>query len=255
MLSKEPTIDSPITYFNFRFRTKKILHREGIYYLKELIQLSETQILQFKNAGINTLNDIQNQLNKINLQLKITESINNQRCILIPEDISDLEFKNIFLMFDGFIKLESHNPVTKLLNQFKIIGDLNNHTYVSLKKIRGIGVRSIDILLDWYKGLHVGKYYELVELLDDYSIKNISDIDCSPFLLKFLNKNGIKKVGDIAKLDYINTQVLIENEKICLFELRTLHCSESYLKTKCIVKGENIDFVQMYNGLRLNKKG
>jgi len=285
-MSKRDIINADITIFDLKVRTNNVLNKKQIKIVSDLIVLTEDKILKFANAGVGTVDDVRSALSEVDLRLGMSEfdiekilheenpiylaeleekekiHLAEAKCsfdkISIPNELSNLPILSILLMSDHIDFRGKYGPIERIKGAFNTLGDLNGHSLESLKQIRNIGRTVVTIINHWFEYFIPGTYESISDKFQYYSSFSCQQIDCSPYLRDYLEKNSISTIDDIKQIDNLilqkpasvhgfnNVEVyrsLTDLERLCLLELRTLRTDGKIFFTNSNAKGNKIDFI------------
>lgn len=211
------------------------------------LSLNDDALMNVQNFGRTCLAEF-HQIRKIlqnfsnNLKLSFPEVektdyvLDAKQKAHVPKELGELEFETVFLFVDGFENLTS-NTVTKLLNRFCYLRELDKKTFDDLLEIKGLGRKAVGFLWDWLSRLHASSFEELQEKLAVISNQHnlsTSTFECSFLCNQFLLSCGIDSLAKISNLEKLIQSRLSRVAKIAILELRTLYFDPvaSKFKTK-----------------------
>jgi hypothetical protein len=228
-MTMEGILNSNVMIFDFNVRTQNVLYNKKITKVNSLVMLDDKNILNFKNAGLGTVEDIKYSIEKVGLRLNmsqldideiiysqnddILEDIRQQKRrriakskfqfvkINIPPELANLPIASMLLMSDHIDFNERYGSIKRILNNFKTLGDLDGHTIKTLSEMKNVGKNVILILEQLLDYFITDTYESLTDRFSYYSSLSCDEIDCSPYLRYFLHRYSINLIEDIYRID------------------------------------------------------
>ena len=124
-----------IKYVGFSLRTYRSLYNHGICTLGDIIKYTKKDLEKIRNLNVKGIKEIEEVLAKHDLEL-------------LPE-----ECKNVDEMPLEELRLSSRPFCILIRNNIQTIGDLRNADIEDLRKLRGMGEKSINEIIDKLEGL------------------------------------------------------------------------------------------------------
>jgi DNA-directed RNA polymerase subunit alpha len=144
---KTQILETPISDFELSVRSRNCLQKMNIRTVGDLLNITETELLSYKNFGETSLREIKNILESKNLHLGM--AIEEKQ--LASMDISDNEFDEDISDNDGIISksaddLQLSVRARKCLQKLNIrtLGELTHRTEAELLGCKNFGVTSLN---------------------------------------------------------------------------------------------------------------
>lgn len=223
------------------YKTYKIIKHEGTNYkisnrLYNIVirEVNEPDIKQFfkkfndfsnlRSMGAKTVKELNNLYVKIYGAKK--DNSNSQKKIFsqirIPSELHKLPIQKLNLFKNDFEYFRK--PINGISKTFEFFSSLDGMTSLDLKSIKGMGVKKVKPIWNWFLSFHSGSYAEISKYILKYNDNiKFSDIHFSFYLNQFFKKNKIRRIQDLQILDNFDFNELNELDLLCLLELRTIY--------------------------------
>tara|TARA_B100002051_G_C16735657_1_gene641056 strand:- start:702 stop:3038 length:2337 start_codon:yes stop_codon:yes gene_type:complete len=176
------------------------------------------------NIGVKTEKELNNLFLKI-YGAKKNNSKSQKRefsQIRIPPELYKLPIQKLNLFKNDFE--DFRKAINGASNTLEFFSSLDGRTSLDLKSIKGMGVKKVEPIWNWFLSFHSGSYAEISQyILKDNDNLKFSDIHFSFYLNQFFKKNKIRKIQDLAIIDNIDFSELNKLDLLCLLELRTIY--------------------------------
>jgi DNA-directed RNA polymerase alpha subunit len=128
--------NTDIRYVGFSLRTYRSLYKYGICTLGDIIKYTKEDLEKIRNLGVKGIEEIEAVLAKHGLELTPSKEC---------ENVDEMSLEELDL------SLRSFNILIR--NNIRTIGDLRNADIEDLRKLRGMGEKSISEIIDKLEGL------------------------------------------------------------------------------------------------------
>jgi DNA-directed RNA polymerase alpha subunit len=146
--------DSPIEVLKLSVRTYNCLKRKNINTITELQNYSDIDLMNIKDFGQKSLDEVRTALSKINGYPQLIETELNS--FLVKKNLKQLDLSNEETLSDDFLVISLNSPIEvlklsaktyrclKYLSDIKTVGDLQELSDTELMNIRNFGQKSLD---------------------------------------------------------------------------------------------------------------
>lgn len=134
-IKKKNTKNTDIRYVGFSLRTYRALYNHGICTLGDIIKYTKEDLEKIRNLDVKGIEEIEEVLAEHDLELLPEEC----------ENVDEMPLEELHLSCRPFCIL--------IRNNIQTIGDLRNANIDDLRKLRGMGVKSISEIIDKLEGL------------------------------------------------------------------------------------------------------
>lgn len=135
-IKKKNTKNTSIRYVGFSLRTYRALYNHGICTLGDIIKYTKEDLEKIRNLDVKGIKEIEEVLTKHGLKLTPLKEC---------ENVDEMPLEELRLSSRPFCIL--------IRNNIRTIGDLRNADIEDLRKLRGMGEKSISEIIDKLEGL------------------------------------------------------------------------------------------------------
>lgn len=149
IFKRKAMLDTPVTDFELSVRARTCLKKMNIRTLGDLLKISETELLSYKNFGENSLVEIRKMLTAKNLRLgQGLEDAHRQARRALMEQYKGTGKEAVFAKPISELNLSVRARKAVQLMNCQTLGDLASHTEAELMGIKNFGATSLKEVKD-----------------------------------------------------------------------------------------------------------
>lgn len=140
---RNKVLETPVTDFELSVRSRNCLKKMNIHTIGDLLRITETELLAYKNFGETSLTEIKQILDAKGLNLGVAAEDGESVFSLIDDEEEDIDDDTLNRPID---ELGLSVRAQKCLEQLdlKVIGDLTDKTQTDLLQCKNFGSTSLD---------------------------------------------------------------------------------------------------------------